>query len=313
MRKATAFVAVMAWAVLAVAIASLFVAQGDSEVLAANSKYRNVEMYSSLGGAVISAEANKAVVNAAPVQETMKPKDSVIVIDNSAPIKDGVTVPMVNYSQNTKVVLGRGQNLSYIAWKYTGDADNWEHIAQASGLKTDLKSQRRVFVGTVLMIPQELLKPELKPAPSAIVVEVLQGAVEIAEKDLAKLQRELNNANWWVWYWVIVFGVLVGILILVCFNYYSLRSVKRSYKDYTDYYKAQSALLPGNLMDFKTREGRMLQAMITKVELIEEHGCIIKPVVTEVDCTKCRTRVNPKNFLSHYFQQHPEPIPGQFD
>ena len=61
-------------------------------------------------------------------------------------------------------------------------------------------------------------------------------------------------------------------------------------------------------MDFKTREGRVLHAMITKVELIEEHGCIVKPVITEVDCTKCHIRVNPKNFLSHYFKQHAAPL-----
>ena len=49
MRKATAFIAVMAWAVLAVAVIPLFIAQGDSEVLMANSKYRNIEFFGRRG------------------------------------------------------------------------------------------------------------------------------------------------------------------------------------------------------------------------------------------------------------------------
>ena len=308
MRKATAFIAVMAWAVLAGAVIPLFIAQGDSEVLMANSKYRNIEISSFLGGAAVSAEANKAVVNAAPVQETMKSKDSVIVIDNGAPIKDGVTVPMVSYGQNTKVVLGRGQTLSYIAWKYTGDVDNWKHIAQASGIKLDIKSQKRVFVGTILTIPQELLKQELRPSPPAVVVEVLQSAVEIAEKDLAKLQKELNDADWWMWYWAIVSGVLGLSFLAALFSYFRERRDHDLWYGQMEHFREQAAILPGNLMDFKTREGRVLHAMITKVELIEEHGCIVKPVITEVDCTKCHIRVNPKNFLSHYFKQHAAPL-----
>lgn len=292
MRKATAFVAVMAWTVFAVAIAPFFIANGDSKVLAAN-----------FGGAIVAAEANKAVVNATPVQETMKDKESV-VIDNGAPIKDGVTVPLVNYSENTKVVLGRGQNLSYIAWKYTGDADNWKHIAQASGLKTDSESQRRVFVGTILVIPQELLKQVLKPEPPAkrftIAISIL-GQLLNSEADLLK---KLADAQRELWLWRGVSALLVFVMLLVFWAAFgAIKQRERKYKNLETENESSWKLIPGSLMDFQTREDKTLRAMITRVEL-EEHCCVVNPIVTEVECSKCRTRVNPKNFLSHYFQQH---------
>ncbi len=318
MRKATAFVAVMAWAIFAIAITPpLFFADDNHEVLAAN-----------FGGAVVSTEVDKAVANAAPVQETMKPKDSVIVIDNSAPIKNGVTVPMINYGENMKVVLGRGQNLSYIAWKYTGDFSNWCVIAQASGFICDESIMRRLLVGAVIVIPQELLKPGLMPSPPAVVVNVLQSAVDIAEKDLGKLQKELNDANRWLWFWWGVCALLVIAVLLVIWAGVGARKLhERKYKDHKELeqeclqlvvrYQEMSKRIPGGLIDFQTREGKILQATITKVELVKNDRASMddvsgslfgKPTVTEVECPECETRVGPKKFLHHYFEQHPKTV-----
>lgn len=217
---------------------------------------------------------------------------------------------------NTKVLLGRGQSLSFIAWKYTGNADNWMAIAKASGLKTDIKSQKRVFVGTVLVIPQELLKPELLPVPSAEEYKMVAEDAAASTKDfvntstdLVEVQRQLDRQKM---YWGFTLGTLIFVLItafiawLVSIDKKKGRiKVQDELKKEVDYYKNLSEMLPGRVKKFTTREGRELEAIITKVETTEDPDNF---EITEVLCLNCSTKVHPKNFLSHYFQQHDKKV-----
>lgn len=193
---------------------------------------------------------------------------------------------------NVKVVVGKGQTLSHIAWKYTGYADNWMAIAKASGLKTDLKSQRRIFVGTVLVIPQSLLKYKLTPEPSADAFSLRANAVRVYEDDIVAAQKQIKGLEQQIMYWKLVVGALSIVFVLTLIAWIS-SSVKLNQKNKdlekvnNDWARANAAAVFKDVMAFKTQEGEVI---ITKV--------------SKVLCPACDTEVNPKNLLSHYFQQH---------
>lgn len=215
---------------------------------------------------------------------------------------------------NTKVLLGRGQRVYHIALKYTGNANNWMTIAKASGLKTDLKSQKRYFVGTILIIPQELLKSELRPSPSAddYNAMTIKANRYWYNEEVVPLQDKLADAQRELWYWKVVVGVLIIIFVLTVSAVIIPRSkLEKNWavhyynelKEEVDYYKNLSEMLPGRIKKFTTQKGKELEAIITKVEAVEnvENNNF---EITEVLCLNCPTRVHPKNFLSHHFQQH---------
>jgi hypothetical protein len=185
----------------------------------------------------------------------------------------------ISDTNNVKVVVGKGQTSSYIAWKYTGNADNWMKINRASGLKTDLKSQRRLFVGTILVIPQSLLKSELLPLPTAVEYKRVFEAGAAMTNSYNNTLVDLLAAQQQVMYWKVVVGVLMIIFVLALLTWIT-SCIKWEQKRKThDELKKEMA--------FKTRENKVIVAEVSKVL-----------------CPICNTEINPKNFLSHYFQQH---------
>lgn len=259
----------------------------------------------SIAAAAVSAEAGKAVVNAVPVrqpaEETMKSsKDTA----NSDSTSENIVIPL-GEAENPyiKLVLGRGQNLSYIAWKYTGDADNWVAIAKASGLKTSDSAQRRLFVGTVIAIPQELLKKELLPEPSAKVYNIVSAT---ANRVIIEQIDNMQNSEREAVYWKIVLGTLILILVMVMITAVSARrkciSEIQDLKNQVNNYKAQAKLLPGNYMEFETRDWGVLKAKI--IEVVYDNAGRGNPFVIKIECPACKDLITSHNLKSHYSKQH---------
>ena len=243
--------------------------------------------------------------------ETMK----AVSMDASVTKESGDINKTDNYG-NVKIELSRGQNLSYIAKRYTGDAKNWSTIAKTSGLNTDDKSQRHLLVGTVLVIPQSLVKEKFLPTPNEKVFKLSLSTLKRTEDELIAARQEVKDLEWWVRYWravCLMLGVALFLVLCVAFSLYrqsgrSKRS-QESLMNELERYKGLALTLPGNTMKFEFREGQVVEAIITRVDYEpDDRGG--KSVIAEVGCQECALRLKPDKFKSHYSQRHSDKLDG---
>ena len=220
--------------------------------------------------------------------------------------------------------IQNGDNLTRLAKRFETTIDNLI-VVNASFETNDggcVKSRDLILAGCQMIVPHLVMLES--------VVEVVNNYEKTLDKKLAEIGQAKDEAR--VESYVIT-GISVVSLILVLWLFFAIRSrddwrdkatenSKTSYKLDQDLANANKLLatvqanlknaqatirsydgfVPGSIVKLKTQNGEEIPFKVTLVGLDTDGN----PEVLETECmsNECKTRVKPKNALSHHFQQH---------